>query len=55
MISTLRDWRRGLRRWNVTSVDDSDETLVITHSSFDGNGQQALLNITGFLRQPDGG
>jgi SAM-dependent methyltransferase len=29
--------RHGLRRWNVTSVDDSGETLVITHSSFDGS------------------
>jgi SAM-dependent methyltransferase len=46
--------RLGLRRWNVTSVDDSDGTLVITRSSFDGSGDQALLNITGFLRQADG-
>jgi len=46
--------RLGLRRWNVTSVDDADEALVITRSSFDGSGPQALLNITGFLRQPDG-
>ena len=46
--------RRGLRRWNVTSVDHSAETLVITHSSFDGSGERALLNITGFVRQDDG-
>ncbi len=46
--------RLGLRRWNVTSVDDSPEALVITHSSFDGSGQRAVLNVTGFLRQADG-
>ena len=46
--------RLGLRRWNVTSVDDSADTLVITRSSFDGSGERALLNITGFLRQADG-
>jgi len=46
--------RLGLRRWNLTSVDDSDETLVISRSSFDGTGERALVNITGFLRQPDG-
>ena len=46
--------RHGLRQWNVTSVDDSGPAVVITHSSFDGSGERALLNITGFLREPDG-
>jgi SAM-dependent methyltransferase len=47
--------RLGLRRWHVTSVDDSEAALVITRSSFDGSGERAQLNITGFLRQADGG
>jgi len=46
--------RLGLRRWNVTSMDDSAEAAVITRSSFDGTGERALLHITGFLRQADG-
>jgi SAM-dependent methyltransferase len=46
--------RLGLRRWNVSSVDDSPDCLVITRSSFDGSGPRALLDITGFLRGPDG-
>jgi SAM-dependent methyltransferase len=46
--------RRGLRRWNVTSVDDSEAAVVISHSSFDGSGERALINLTGFLRGPDG-
>ena len=46
--------RLGLHRWNVTSVDDGDDSIVLTRSSFDGSGERAWLNITGFLRQPDG-
>jgi SAM-dependent methyltransferase len=46
--------RHGLRRWNVTSVDDGGQSVVITRSSFDGTGQRARLEITGFMREPDG-
>lgn len=46
--------RHGLRRWNVTSVDDGGAALVISHSSFDGEGNRAVLNVTGFLREPGG-
>jgi len=46
--------RLGLRHWNVTSMDDAGESVVITHSSFDGTGAQAVLDITGFLRSADG-
>jgi SAM-dependent methyltransferase len=46
--------RLGLRHWNVTSVDDSPQALVITRSSFDGSGERAVLNVTGFLRRDDG-
>ncbi len=46
--------RLGLRRWNVTAVDDNGAALLISHSSFDGTGVQALLNYTGFFREPDG-
>ena len=46
--------RHGLRRWNVTSMDDGGQSVVITHSSFDGTGDRATLDITGFWREPDG-
>ena len=46
--------RHGLRRWNLTSVDDSPAALVITHSSFDGQSDRAVLNVTGFLLEPGG-
>ncbi len=46
--------RLGLRRWNVTSVDDGGESVVFTRSSFDGTGDRAVLNILGFLQGPDG-
>jgi SAM-dependent methyltransferase len=45
----------GLRRWNQISMDDSgDGLLLITHSFYDGHGDKAWTQITGFVRQPDG-
>jgi SAM-dependent methyltransferase len=41
--------RRGLQRWNGTTVDDNEAALVITRGSYDGIGPRAVLNITGFV------
>src|SRR6266542_2274871 len=47
------DTRRGLQRWNGTIVDDNEAALVITRGSYDGIGERATLNVTGFV--PRGG
>jgi len=47
--------RKGLRSWNNTRIDDSSEdALIINRGFFDGQGDRALMRITGFVRLPDG-
>jgi SAM-dependent methyltransferase len=46
--------RRGLRRWQRTSVDDSEEAVVFTRGLLDEDNARATLNITGFLRTAQG-
>ncbi|MEP7355774.1 MAG: class I SAM-dependent methyltransferase [Anaerolineales bacterium] len=41
--------RRGLQRWNGTLVDDHEDALVITRGAYDGSGDRAILNVTGFV------
>src|SRR6185436_19502939 len=45
--------RRGLQRWNGTIVEDNEAALVITRGNYDGTGDRATLNVTGFV--PVGG
>jgi len=41
----------GAAPLEVTSVDDSDASAIITAHGFDGNGEHAQLNINRLLRQ----
>ena len=47
--------RKGLANWNCSRVDDSDENvLLIRRGSFDERSDKAWMQITGFVRQPNG-
>jgi SAM-dependent methyltransferase len=43
--------RRGLRRWNGISVDDTDDAMfVVNRGIYDGQADRAWARITGFVR-----
>lgn len=47
--------RSGLRRWNAIQVDESsDDALIITRGTYDGQSDRACLRITGFVGMSDG-
>lgn len=47
--------KRGLRRWNSISIDDSDDdVLIINRGIYDGQGDKAWTMITGFSRTSEG-
>lgn len=47
--------RKGLTRWNSMQVSDAgDDALIITRGIYDGQGDRALMRITGFVRLDSG-
>jgi SAM-dependent methyltransferase len=46
--------RVGLRRWNNINVYDRPDALMILRGIFDGEGDRALMRVSGFARTPDG-
>jgi SAM-dependent methyltransferase len=46
--------RRGLDRWRGISVQDIEDTFVVTHELFDTGDTHAVTRLTGFLRGEDG-
>jgi len=45
--------RLGLVRWNNITVDEGDETVVVTRGIYDGESDKAWTRITGFIRTRD--
>lgn len=43
--------RLGLQRWNNISVEESDDTFVVTRGVYDGRGDRAWTRISGFVRR----
>jgi len=46
--------RRGMYRWNIIEVDDSEGSLVISRGIYDGQGEKAHYRHTGFVERSDG-
>jgi SAM-dependent methyltransferase len=46
--------RAGLMRWNGINIEDTEESLIVNRGIYDGQSDQALTRITGFVRNPDG-
>jgi len=46
--------RRGLDRWRGISVQDIEDTFVVTHGLYDTGDTHAVTRLTGFLRGEDG-
>jgi hypothetical protein len=44
----------GLRRWNSIRVDDFDEVMVVSRGIYDGQGQRAYTQLSGFVLAEDG-
>jgi len=46
--------RKGLRRWNSVTVEDSEEITVINRGFFDEDEGRAYVRISGFIRKANG-
>ena len=46
--------REGLRRWNTTKVQETDEALILTSGIYDERGRRAWTRISGFMRTEGG-
>lgn len=46
--------RRGFRRWNGISVDDSAEAMIVNRGIYGEQSDRALEMLSGFVRLPNG-
>jgi SAM-dependent methyltransferase len=42
--------REGLRRWNTTRLQETDDALILTSGLYDEQGGRAWTRISGFMR-----
>ncbi len=46
--------REGLRRWNTTRLQETDDALILTSGLYDEQGSRAWTRISGFMRTESG-
>ena len=46
--------RDGLQRWNSIRVDDSKEVMVVSRGIYDGQGERAYTQLSGFVLTENG-
>jgi SAM-dependent methyltransferase len=46
--------RHGLRRWNTTRLQETDDALILTSGLYDEQGGRAWTRISGFMRTEGG-